>query len=231
MMTPAERQAMRETIRLALQTGDLPASAAVHPGVFTPDPADAPTDLEARFTTELQALGGAVHQARSVDEVAGLVRSLADREGARTVLAWDDRELPLTGVRSALERAGCAVLNQTPDDAQDPTKREAWANATVGLTGAASCLAETGSVVVVSGPGRGRLASLLPPIHVALVTRASLRQSLSELLATEPDLATSGANMVCITGPSRTADIEHTLSRGVHGPREVHVVFVGQRDQ
>ena len=96
----------------------------------------------------------------------------------------------------------------------------------VGVTGAVACLAETGSLVVVSGPGRGRLASLLPPLHVAIVTRALLTALAADLLVDQPELATSGANMVCITGPSRTADIEHTLSRGVHGPREVHVVFV-----
>ena len=64
-----------------------------------------------------------------------------------------------------------------------------------------------------------------PQEHTALLKRLFV-ESLADLMADRPDLLTSGANVVCITGPSRTADIEHTLSRGVHGPREVHVVLV-----
>lgn len=225
-MTPAERQAMREGIAHALRTADLPGSAAAHPGPFGRAETSTMAGLQQRFQTELEALGGNVHELGTADRIANLVHTLATREGSPGVLAWDDRSLPLPGVAAALERAGCVVHHQRPADAQDPATRATWAAASVGVTSASACLAETGSFVVVSGPGRGRLASLLPPIHVALVSRSQLVRSLPVLLARQPDLFTAGANMVCITGPSRTADIEHTLSRGVHGPREVHVVFV-----
>ena len=69
--------------------------------------------------------------------------------------------------------------------------------------------------------------SLLPPVHVALVPVDRLHATLGALLAAEPDLLRTSANVVFVTGPSRTADIEMTLTRGVHGPRIVHVVFVG----
>jgi L-lactate dehydrogenase complex protein LldG len=99
--------------------------------------------------------------------------------------------------------------------------------AIVGLTGAHAALADTGSVVLVHGEGRGRIVSLLPPVHVALVDVARLHATLGALWAAEPDLLRQAANLVVVTGPSRTADIEMTLTRGVHGPRIVHVVFVG----
>lgn len=227
-MTPAERQAMRESIRQALGTAVLPAGSPEHPGVYRADPATAPADLLDRFTRELEALGGFVHHAPSTNAVVDIITSLADREGGRRLLAWDDAALPVTGIREALEAAGCQVTRQQPGQAQDSTARAVWADATVGVTSATACLAQTGSLVVISGPGRGRLVSLLTPIHVAIVTRSLLQWSLPDLLVTNRELATAGANLVCITGPSRTADIEHTLSRGVHGPREVHVIFVGQ---
>ncbi len=55
---------------------------------------------------------------------------------------------------------------------------------------------------------------------------SALIGSLPELIASRPELVTQGANFVAITGPSRTADIEHVLARGVHGPRDVHAIFV-----
>lgn len=226
MMTPADRQAMRETLARALKTADTPDAAPAHPGPFSP-PSSIPADERLqRFTAELQALGGIVHHISTAEGVAALVAELVAREGASSVLSWDEHCLPLPGVHAALEAAGVQVIRQHAADAQDGAARQAWASAGVGLTAAVACLAQTGSIVVVSGPGRGRLASLLPPVHVALVSQTMLWESLPELLTAQPELATAGTNLVCITGPSRTADIEHTLSRGVHGPRDIHVVIV-----
>jgi L-lactate dehydrogenase complex protein LldG len=79
--------------------------------------------------------------------------------------------------------------------------------------------------VLVSGPGRGRLASILPPLHVAIVSERRLRPSLAALLREEPRLLDEGSNVVVVAGPSRTADIEMTLTHGVHGPKHLHVIF------
>jgi L-lactate dehydrogenase complex protein LldG len=98
--------------------------------------------------------------------------------------------------------------------------------ATVGVTGALAGLAETGSLVLLNGPGRGRLASLLPPVHVALLTVADLYAGMSAFLAARPDVVRQASNLVFVSGPSRTADIEQVLTLGVHGPRELHVVLV-----
>jgi L-lactate dehydrogenase complex protein LldG len=71
-----------------------------------------------------------------------------------------------------------------------------------------------------------RLASLLPPVHVAVIDSACILSGLDELLTVVPEPAAITASMVLITGPSRTADIEQILVRGVHGPGELHVVVV-----
>ena len=98
--------------------------------------------------------------------------------------------------------------------------------AAFGITGADGGLAETGSIVLASAPGLASLASLLPPVHVALLKRSLMVESLPVFIAQNPETVTSGANFVCITGPSRTADLEHVLARGVHGPKEIHVILL-----
>jgi L-lactate dehydrogenase complex protein LldG len=98
---------------------------------------------------------------------------------------------------------------------------------TLGITGADAALADAGAIVVVAGPGRGRLVSVLPPVHVAIVSRQQLVANLGTLLQRRPGLLDEASNIVIIAGPSRTADIEMTLSHGVHGPKHVHVVLVG----
>jgi L-lactate utilization protein LutC len=110
--------------------------------------------------------------------------------------------------------------------------RDVIASADLGVTGADLAVAETGTLVLVSAAGRPRSTSLLPPCHVAIFDREVLLESLEQVgLALEAwhegtPPAERGAVINFITGPSRTADIELTLTRGVHGPKEIHAIFV-----
>lgn len=99
--------------------------------------------------------------------------------------------------------------------------------ADAGITGVESAVAESGTLVCTSGPGRGRGLSLVPPVHVAIVLASQIVPDLIDLWASLPG-APGGlpSSVVLIAGPSKTADIEGVLITGVHGPREVHVVLV-----
>ena len=96
----------------------------------------------------------------------------------------------------------------------------------VGLTGSQGALADTGAVGLLSGAQRGRLASLAPPVHIALLKKGDIYPSLPAFLADHGQKVVDSSNLVFIAGPSRTGDIEMTLSIGVHGPGEVHVIIV-----
>lgn len=93
--------------------------------------------------------------------------------------------------------------------------------AKVGVTLAELAVAHSGSVLLSQAPGRMRMASLAPEIHVVLVPEDRIVWSLEEALQ-----GLSDRTSVLITGSSRTADIESVLVRGVHGPKEVWVVRV-----
>ena len=228
-MTTENRARMRAALRAAVSQALLPAAELTHPGRFTPPPSER-YDLEERFRAELTKLAGVVHDARSTDDVARIVMELCTAHAgpgvARKILMWDDVHMPVAGLADALRARGATILTQSPDKARDNAHRAELASAVVGVTAADGGLAATGSIVLTSGPGRGRLASLLTPIHVALLKRSRLFETLAVYIGQHPEAVTAGANFVCITGPSRTADIEHVLARGVHGPKEIHVVLV-----
>jgi L-lactate dehydrogenase complex protein LldG len=220
---------MRAIVGAATKRAHLPAGGADHPGQL-PMPPDArdTAALVDRFRLEFEALAGVVHHAASLDEIVAVVTSIAERLPTRQVLAWDEQPLGFPGLHRQLVDAGLSLVPPGLDQ-QGPGRPGQIArldSASIGLTGVDAALADTGSMVVVSGPGRPRLASLLTPVHVALVRHRLIVPSLRSLLRSRPALASAGSNFVVITGPSRTADIEHTLSRGVHGPGEVHVILV-----
>jgi L-lactate utilization protein LutB len=98
--------------------------------------------------------------------------------------------------------------------------------AEVGINFADYALADTGSLVFLSESHESRLISLLPPVHIALVARKRILSGLDELFTLVPQPLAQSSAMVLITGPSRTADIEMRLVRGVHGPGEIHVIIV-----
>ena len=104
--------------------------------------------------------------------------------------------------------------------------RTVCANVDVGITSADYALADTGTLVMLASPQEARLISLLPPAHIAVVPRDRILTGLDELFTTLPEPAGASSSMVLITGPSRTADIEQILVRGVHGPGQITVVIV-----
>jgi len=228
-MNTTERERMRAALDRASAAGFLPEAAAPHPGRFV-QAADtvAPAVLIERFAHELESLAGHVHRAPDVEAAVAIVKRIADDHGARSFLAWSDDDL-VREASSSLERDGIVQKPQNvalagPERVSSLAEIESCA---LGITGADFGLADTGSVVLGCGPGRGRLASLLPPVHVVMIRLERIVASLAHALAADPTLTSRGSNLVVITGPSRTADIEFTLSRGVHGPREIHVVVVG----
>jgi L-lactate dehydrogenase complex protein LldG len=99
-------------------------------------------------------------------------------------------------------------------------------NFDVGITTAQAAIAETGTLVLVSTQERHRLVSLVPPVHIAILDASKIYETLGEALAFIHKTEISPA-VTFITGPSRTADIELTLTVGVHGPQELYVIING----
>ncbi len=110
--------------------------------------------------------------------------------------------------------------------------REKFIAATVGISGANMAIAETGTIVLVTNEGNADLTTTLPPVHIALFGIDKLVATLDDAVAVLRMLPRSGTGQVIssyvnwITGPSRSADIEQSLTIGVHGPRELHCVIV-----
>ncbi len=95
----------------------------------------------------------------------------------------------------------------------------------VGITTAQAAIAETGTLVLDSARERNRLVSLVPPVHIAIVDASTIRATLGETLAMLQNDEELSPAVTFITGPSRTGDIEMTLTIGVHGPQELYVII------
>ena len=95
----------------------------------------------------------------------------------------------------------------------------------VGITTAQAAIAETGTLVLDSARERHRLVSLVPPVHIAIVDGATIYGTLGETLSMLQNGEELSPAITFITGPSRTGDIELTLTIGVHGPQELYVII------
>ncbi len=167
--------------------------------------------LQDRFIAEARALGVDAFVEPSADAVRARLASLV---GGQRVLSWNPDQLPY----GAGPIVASAALASSPRDEQ--------ARAQVGVTGCHGAIAETGSLALLSVPGCSRVVSLLPPVHVALVRAGDLFFAMGEFFEARKDQISSASNCTFITGPSRTADIELSLTIGVHGPARV-IVIVG----
>jgi L-lactate dehydrogenase complex protein LldF len=110
--------------------------------------------------------------------------------------------------------------------------RQKFIDASVGISGANIAIAETGTIVLVTNEGNADLTTTLPPVHIAVFGIDKLVATMEDAVAILRMLPRSGTGQLMssyvnwITGPSRSADIEQSLTIGVHGPREMHCVLL-----
>ena len=227
-----EREQFLGRVRSALR-------GAVLPDFGEPSPVPEITfdDPVARFGAMAEAVDAEVlragDEAEAVDVVLQSVTSphLASSERTRSdspsspegrgfYVAWD--EVPdalLDGLAAGWERVDASVGVETRS-----VDHHRIGEATLGITTADVAIAATGSVVLTHGPGRPRSASLLVEHHVVLLPIESIVSSLHEAMER---VEWGPSNVVAITGPSRTGDIESILTLGVHGPRHLSLVLIG----
>ena len=155
-----------------------------------------------QFTSELEALGGHAYRVLQKDMPARLVKFLKSRGVERVYV----------------DAVGAKYVTSIPIVREpDPSVR-------CGLTSALAGVAETGSLVLVGGPGHPLTASLLPEIHIVILKESDIYNNLAKVFNLRQVRGAPAA--VLVTGPSRTADIEMALTIGVHGPKELHVFLI-----
>jgi L-lactate utilization protein LutC len=209
------REAMLHKVRTALGRTAGQAIAAPPPVALRMDEMDAETRV-ASMLSAVDGLAGKAARAATCDDARAYVAAVLEGKTAVASNAPFLRQcgiVDLPGVQSGFTEA--AAL------------RAVCATAGVGITSADYALADTGTLVMLSSLEEARLISLLPPVHIAVVPKERVLSGLDELFTILPRPAEQTSSMVLITGPSRTADIEQILVRGVHGPGEIHVVVVG----
>jgi L-lactate dehydrogenase complex protein LldG len=213
-------------------------NALGRPAPVTPEPLPAfdshiPTednaDLVETFSRELGKVGGRVSSAQSSEELRQLLQELYSPEEYATVAVSACEVLDQLGLREWLVSTGRQVVPSlkefmTAENSLDQYKHVLM-KAELGITCADYALADTGTLVLVSGGEQHRLISLLPPVHVCFLDPRDIFASLTDFLAREDETSRPPSAMTCITGPSRTADIELTITMGMHGPRALQVVL------
>lgn len=168
-------------------------------------------DPVVRFREQALRLASTIEDVTSLDGVpAAAARYLRDQKLPLVAVCWPQL--------AALPWQGAGV---------DIEARPALDTDLVGITGAFCAIAETGTLMTLSGPQTPATVSLLPETHIAVVAASRIVRGMEEawqLLRAEERVPPRAVNF--ISGPSRTADIEQSVTLGAHGPYRVHILLV-----
>lgn len=190
--------------------------------------------LVEKFQKEFEAVSGEFHrcpgQAGTLQMIAELIRS----SGAASVAVSKHFLCESLRIGESLQSEFSEVRFLTETiDSENPFERarlkEALAQVQLSITGAEYLLAESGTIVVSAGGQASRQISLLPSIHLVLATAEQIYPNMAELfldLQARHGSDLPGSALTLITGPSRTADIEKVLIKGVHGPMRLLVALI-----
>lgn len=197
-----------ESVRKALgnetKTGD-------RPPVLAPRKAgDAEAEINI-FMQELSKLSG-VGLRLERGEIGQALKDLVTDQKILRATAWGTPLLKELEVEGQLGKLGVEMVSPNANKFE-------MAGCDLGITEAEYLLPETGTMVLKSSTEKPRGVSLLPRTHLAIVRPAALRADLHQVFAEAKD----NHYLVFITGPSRTSDIELTVTLGVHGPKSLFV--------
>ena len=164
-----------------------------------------------QLLAEIEKLSGVTRRLTSRNELRDALADLVRAEDVKKATLWTTPDLAAWGVSETLQTLGVELVSAQAD-------KHLVAACELGVTGADAALPETGTLLLHSSPERPRVVSLLPRVHLAIFTPSALRADLHQAFADAKDAGYS----VLVTGPSRTADIELTLTLGVHGPKSLY---------
>ncbi len=185
------------------------APLAPRPTVYPPRrPGSTEAEIEL-FLDEVNKLAG-VGQRLAAGQVEAALKALVAEQTIRAATLWDTPYL--RQLAELLQQLGVSLVAPNAE-------KQALAQCDLGVTEADFILPETGTLVLRSSAEKPRTVSLVPRIHLAVVTPAALHADLHQVFAEAKD----SRYLVFITGPSRTSDIELTLTLGVHGPQNLFV--------
>lgn len=224
----ASRETVFASVRRALgvNSRELPrvqeveARLAGHPRGLIPARAQlAPAQRIDLFKEMVLAAAASLDHLASPEEVPGAI-----------VAYLRVRNLPSTLLRGADARLGNLPWHLEP-------QLDVWIGPSdgrqlVGLSHAYAGVAESGTLVMLSGPDNPSTLNLLPDHHLVLLDANDLAGDYESVWDRLRGLYGEGEmprTVNWITGPSRSADIEQTLLLGAHGPRSLHVLLVGGR--
>jgi L-lactate dehydrogenase complex protein LldG len=181
-----------------------------------------PSERIARFQERLEQLGGEVRMATDLATLKTVLTELLQELSPKRIGAWDDSLLNEWGVDTILNSYDTVKWGtDAPSD---------FVSTDVGITGCEFAIADTGTIGVSCGAGRGRSVHLLPPVHIAIVRASQIYTRLGEALENVAErLPRIDSYIHFVTGPSRSSDIENDQSIGVHGPAAVIAVVVGNQ--
>lgn len=189
-------------------------------------------DPAARLIVEVNAVGGQGRLVATWDDARAALADLLTQYAPTSALCWKHAVLDRIGLSDLLAEKEIELLDYDRlAPLENTARRERMLAAGIGISSASAAVAETGSLALASGPGSERAASLLPPVHVAVVGSDQIVPDLFDLFAMmEPSKQQMPSTWVLVTGPSKTGDLELRLTTGVHGPGKWHVIVVRPSD-
>lgn len=189
------------------------ATAPEQPDMNAPIYMGSGKDLAGSFQEELELVSGTVCRTKNLDAAVDLVKSMAEEEKWDSVFCLDKK------LQHALD--GKVTYKAAPED---------FESLQVGITPCEFLVAHLGSVMVSSGEASGRRLHVFPETHLVIAHKGQLVRYLDEALSLLQDKYRDHlpSMITNITGPSRTADIEKTLVKGMHGPRKLFVLLCDQ---